>query len=400
MFKSEGTFFIVTFLDLINRFLFDSVFLIIVECSFFKESMMQQKNIIRLSPQVMVSFMVLLFPLSSQGTIAYIPQTLRECISVVGELAEASSDVRNLQELCDMIKENRILASDDMTHKAVQEALEVMKASKNKFRSNKQRKVMKEYLKEYLNSLDDSSVLLAIKGEGVRSTSWPMSFVARSLPLYSVDMDMMNLSSELASTNNIQLCGNGTIAADIVKESQLRSKQASFLLGSYMMSSPISHGPNVIFGTGVASHIIATWSMSPSISMQSPINMKFTVPKNLKLDKPISLELHFLVSQQGSPAGKARIQVEAQYKHHRNVDSDMSDSFRSVKYKKYSDNFMITEPHSVDELKHISVKIPLKSSKLKKSDMVHLALMRVEPTSGTEYGQDIYLASAVFRYRR
>ena len=60
-------------------------------------------------PHVMLSFILLFFPLSSQGTIAYIPQTLRECINVAHAVAASSSDTKNLQELHAMVQETGFL---------------------------------------------------------------------------------------------------------------------------------------------------------------------------------------------------------------------------------------------------------------------------------------------------
>ncbi len=371
-----------------------------------------QKKMIARSSQVMLSVLVLSFPLSSQGSIAYIPQALRECISVAHEITEASSDTRNLQELHAMIKENRILASDNMTRMAVKEAFNVIEAHKNDFRDNKQHAAIKKYLKEYVKSLDNASILLAIQGEGSRFASWPISFVARSLPGYSVDRDMMHLSSELASTNNIQLCGNVAahsplyndlntrILANVLKNFQVNSsKDPSIIISSTMMTNSLSNNPNVIFGTGVSSPIINTWSMAPSTSVQSPINMQFSIPADLKIEEEISLELHFLVKQQLAPAGKVCIRVDAKYMHN-NADFDILASDPIFNYTNNSSNFKITEPSSADSLKHVSIVIPLQYAVIKNLDLAFLSLTRIAPVASAEYEQDIYLASAVFRYTR
>ena len=370
---------------------------------------MQEKMIVGLL-QVMLSFMLLFFPLSSQGTIAYIPQTLRECINVAHEVAASSSDTKNLQELHAMIQENRILASDDMTRKAIKEAFYAIKAHKNEFKNEKQHRAILKYFVEYLNSLNDVSLLLAIQGESARSASWPMSLVARCLPAYSVGMDMMHLSSELASMNNIPLCGSGKInfpadlntriIANVLKSWHLNApKDPSVIFNANTMTSVSSINPTVVFGTGVSSPSINAWAMSPSASVQSPINLQFSIPSDLQTQEEVSLELHFLVKQQGALAGKARIQVEAKYIHN-HADFDVLSPVPTFTYKNYSTNILITEPGSVDSVRHVSIVIPLDSSVIKNLDFASLSLIRVEPVTSVEYSQDIYLASAAFRYTR
>lgn len=107
---------------------------------------MQEKVNVKLLAGILSS-LLLSVPFSLQCTIAYIPQALRECIAIAWEVAEESSDAKNLQELDMMIKENRILASEDMAREAVREAIDAVRIYKDEFKSNDQRKVIEEYLK-------------------------------------------------------------------------------------------------------------------------------------------------------------------------------------------------------------------------------------------------------------
>ena len=72
-----------------------------------------------------------------------------------------------------------------MTRKAIQEAFYAIKAHKSAFKNDKQHRAILKYFVEYINSLNDVSLLLAIQGDSARSASWPMSLVARCLPNYS-----------------------------------------------------------------------------------------------------------------------------------------------------------------------------------------------------------------------
>lgn len=374
---------------------------------FFEERMMKKKMIIKPS-YVALFCIVLFFPVLSQGTIAYIPQALRKCIAIAHELVESSPDTSNLNELHAMIGENRILASDGMTRKAVEEALCVIEQHENISKRGKQQIIMATYLREYLNSLNDGSLLLPLQGEATRSTSWPLSFVARSLFDQSGAMDMMYLSSELASTRSLPLCGsgegNGSSCArfieDILDALHLTTpNNSSLVFNANTMTNVSSISPTAIFGTGVSSPVINAWTMAPSMSVQSPINVQFSVPVDVQLHENMSLELHFLVVQHNASAGDACIKVNAKYMHN-HTNFDILDSAPTFTHTNYSHNFLIVEPGSADNVKHVAVIIPLTSAGVKHSDLVSLSFTRDVPGVSFEYEGDIYLASAALRYKR
>src|SRR5579872_5576070 len=106
-----------------------------------------QKMIVKLS-RIILSLM-LLYSFIFQAKIAYIPQILREYVRTIKDVAGSVHDIKNLQELCAMFEENRILASDITTRKALQEALEVMQAYKNEWKEVKQYESVKSYIQDY-----------------------------------------------------------------------------------------------------------------------------------------------------------------------------------------------------------------------------------------------------------
>ena len=367
---------------------------------------MQHKIPSRLS-QFLLS-VILLIPVSTYSSIVYIPRALRECINVAYEAAQSENDRKNLQELHGVIQANRILTSDVMARKGITEALGAVQANKNQFRNQKQFEAIKTYFQKYLSSLDNASVLFAIQGEGARSVAWPVSLVARSLPADSVGLDMMYLTSQLASTNNVQLSGNVDINYALYKDLKgLAVKNVlkacsnvtdpSLVFNASDMTNSLSTFPNVVFGTGVSSPSINAWAMTASDENQSPITLQFAVPSNLRADKPISLELHFLVEKNFAPDGNARIQVEAEYMH-QNASFDILDSNPAFDFSNESSDFMVIEPIDTDSLRHIVVIIPLEKSGIKPMDLAILSLTRIAPNTGPEYDEDLYLAAAAFRY--
>lgn len=161
-----------------------------------------------------------------------------------------------------------------------------------------------------------------------------------------------------------------------------------------MTNSQIS-APDIIFGTGVTTSSINAWSILPSTMTQSPINMQFPIPRKLNKNKPLSLDLYFLVSNHAAAAGKARIMVNVEYLD-QNASFDVSNN-ATFSYSAQSKNFTVAEPVA-GNLTMICINVPLETTGLRKSMFALLSVTRMAPTSGTEYAEDIYLSAANFRY--
>ena len=330
------------------------------------------------------------------SAIAYIPQALRSCIINAYEMIDQNNNTRNLAELYSIVQENRIVVSDKLIRKGLEEALSFFTDNKKILRNNNQNRAIQEYIKRYLNNLDDSCVVLALNGAENQHISLPISSVVQSLPQAFNEIDLMCLSSML-TTKGLSLHGypvNDTSDSLTRAPKPNKSTDPGIVFNSNMMTNVLYSTPNVIFGTGVSSPVINAWSMVPSAMIQSPINIQLPIPGDLKEKKSISLELHFLVTKQFA-SGKARIRVKAAYMDQSEEFNILAPVFSNITD---SDSFTISEPSSVNNLKHLIVTISLKSSDVDKADLALLSLTRIAPSSGSEYAKDIYLAAAIFRY--
>lgn len=357
---------------------------------------MQKKCVGYFLSAMMITVLLSLHTLN-YAVIAYIPEALRQCIRSVYEIAEKSDDTRNLQELYAIISENRMLTCDVLMRNAVDEALAVI--AKKGIEKDPQQ--VSAYLKEYRNALNDRCLLLNLHTDKLSPEALPISLIARSLDNKLAHVDMMNLHCQLASVQNVELCGNMDDNAQVTRS--IKSNKVGdpgMVFNSNMMTSAASITPNVIFGaTGVSSPVINVWSMSPSAVTQFPVNMQFLIPGDLKTQKAMSLELHFLVKKQAGANGNARIQVNAEYMR-QHGEFDIFNESPSFTYTTASNNFLITEPSSTNNVEHVYVIVPIEKQNICNHNFALLSVSRIAPTSGVEYSQDIYLAAAAFIYTK
>jgi len=347
------------------------------------------------------------FPMLSYGAIAYIPTELKQCINMIRGITPSCNVSSNLEDLCAIIQEGRMLMSQDTMYEAVQEALLLMNTHRTQF-DDEQRKTVKQYLRRYLDSLDEKHLLLTPHSETGKTIAWPMSLVTRSLDDRAA-LDMIYLSNELLLTKNIAISGDisGKNTIDVIKRKHYRgshhhnhkqNKQDPVVIfNASTMNNSISTTPTIVFGTGVSSPSLNAWIMTPSTTTQSPINIEFGVPADLKTKKDISLELHFLIQQNGTPAGNARMQVNGAYIGQDGTFNIFS-STPTFTTTNDSHDFLITEPTSSNSLKHIAVTISLDKDAIMNHQLVLYSITRIAPQDGTEYDNNIYLAAASFIY--
>lgn len=354
----------------------------------------------RFSPIVLPIILISIHA-ESYGIAAYIPQSLKECITIVHEMAERNDNAHNLAELYAMIDENRSLTSDRMVRGAIKEAFNILENNKDRASNKRQYKAITTYFQQYLNNLDDSSILLAVQGNKAQLTSFPQSLIARSMNESLLARDMICLSSELAFAQNLQLCGNvdldGFIQTNVAKRKKVVTASKRDDAFDDVDACPINL-PSIIFGTGVASPIVNAWTMYPSDLIQYPVNMEFSILGYLHPKKAITLELHFLVKQHAAPNGTARIRINGMYT---SADNDgVIDNADSIfMYTTDSHDFLVTEQLATsNSLRHICVNVRLEKALFKKYNSASLSLTRIEPTSGVEYADDLYLVAAVLRY--
>src|SRR5436190_13020567 len=90
------------------------------------------------------------------GVAAYIPEAIRSCIAQIHEFS--GQKVSNeFKELYAMISQNRVIASQELVRKVVEEACNIVEAST--YGRNNWKKEAHNCLIEYLQSLNDRSVV-------------------------------------------------------------------------------------------------------------------------------------------------------------------------------------------------------------------------------------------------
>lgn len=339
---------------------------------------------------------------ASYGVVAYMPIVLRECLANIYEV-NGRNNSSDLKELCAMIQENRVLASDRMVRNVLYQALDILENNANF--DDKWRDGAITYLQNYLKTLDTKSILCSLQGSNEALITIPSALLARCLEIDATSKEIIYLSSQLAQVQNIELCGNANLDSDFshlmpAHSVNTHQARASLIFNADMFSSSTSTTPNVVFGTGMNTPVITAWAMSPAGSRQmpvrapmvTPVTLQFSIPTDFKKDKPVSLKLHFLVDQQGFATGKARIQVDALY-----TGENDQFSLSDTTHTNHSKDFTVKEPTGSNEFRHIYVSIPLDKSHIKKNKFAVLTIGRIQPI-GTEYAGDIYLAAAEFKY--
>jgi hypothetical protein len=334
--------------------------------------------------------------------ITYIPEDLRKCLRVAYEVAEGKSNV--LGELYAMVNEGRVLASEKMVHDAIRDAATYVKQSRMSLRS---KNAISDYLDKYDASLNEKrTVLLQLEGSDSALVEFSQSALARAENLDSVSRDLICVSQ--FSSANVVL--NGDAAIDCNLPQSTRSANAkpsaagdpSILFNAAMLTSAQAPTPNVVFGTGVGQTVVTAWSMAPSTtslrapsSMPIPVNMQFSIPNDLKTEKPISLQLHFLVQKTSSSpvTGKARMQIDGLY-----IKNKEQFNTADVTSTSFSHDFYVVEPSNSADLVHLYITVDLHKHGIKKNDLAILSISRIAPCSGIEYPGNLNLVAATFQY--
>ena len=351
-------------------------------------------------------FLFFLFNAGSiiSSPIAYIPDAVK---NVFAWMANADSSKKNIHEVRAMLEQGRVLASSQLMRKAIEECFEVLQNSSYTAEITRSglRSAYNNCLKAYLNNLNEHAIVLHTEGKKEQLKAFSPSLVAAAIDR-QLDNDAVVLSNMLTPERNLDLCAfkelddqHATSAMrnmDIdksIKETSLADP--SFPFTANMLTSTAGFMPNIIFGTGVAMPTINAWVMAPSSSIQTPINMQFGIPGDLRTQKAMSIDMHFLVSKQDFASGNVRIRVNALYVQNYN-EFNMPETVQWT-YTTDSDDFEIIEPTSSDKLVHVYVNVPIEKQNIYNYDFALLSLSRVAPDGG-EYAGDIYLATSIFRY--
>jgi len=339
---------------------------------------------------------------TNYGVVAYMPVELRDCLSNIYEI-NGKDKSSYLDELYSIIKQNRIIVSDQVIRRVVVEALDILRNNDN-FNHN-WRDGAAVYLQNYLDALNNKSILCSLQGEGQASISIPNALLARSLEIDSMSKDIMYLSGQLTNVQSIALCGNDFINADFshfmpTHSTDMQCARASLIFNADMMSSSGSSSPNIVFGTGMNTPVVTAWAMPSNVvrqvatraPMTPPVTLQFSIPTDFQKNESVSLKVHFLVEKQGFPTGKARIQIDALY-----VGNNDQFELTDTTHTDRSESFTVREPNNDDEFRHVYVSVPLQKSHIEKDKFAMISISRIMP-HGMEYAGDIYLVAAEFKY--
>ena len=139
---------------------------------------------------------------------------------------------------------------------------------------------------------------------------------------------------------------------------------------------------------------VSAWRMIRSILTQEPIMIRFGMPQNWDGTTNPTVRLFLLVDDLAGAGTKVNIQIRADYKGDQaDIPASPGGLFAETKP---SGDITITEP-PLNQLKEHRATVTLDATKIAVDDTVLLVIDRVAPTP-TEYDQNIFLASANFRY--
>jgi hypothetical protein len=348
-----------------------------------------QEKIVHVS-KIALAVVLLSFHIKSFGIAAYIPQTLRECISAIYEKSESQLHKQGLEELHAAVKENRMLVSDAVVRRGIKEALEVIQASSN--RSDQEEMV--EYLEQYLKNLQDKAILLSMEGNATQMRSWSVGLIERCMRDQQDACDLLRLSNELS--DNLIFCGSEINEFSLDSRVMNDVKRGDMSFGPNNMTSSQSLTPNMILGsTGINSAVIDGWALAPD-GPQFPVSMQFIIPDDFEKHKPVSLELGFIIPNNGLPNAYANFLVQAKYAHPKH-SFNINDVHWT--HTNSSGNVKIIEASNPDNVKYMFINIPLTRNHIKREYFALISVSRTMPTDGkTDYAGDLALVSAVFKY--
>jgi hypothetical protein len=350
---------------------------------------MMQTMFVRMSKMVL-SVILLSIHMQSYGIAAYIPQALRECIAIIYEASDSNSCKSKLEELYSTIRENRMLGSDNVIRRGVKEALAIIRASHNKSAIKDD---MVEYLEQYLKNLNDKAILLVMNGDVSHMRSWSPGLIDRCMQKERDAYDLLRLSNEIS--NNLVLCGSeaNAVSLDSRVIKNFWSNQKPALNINSRPNQP-SNPTMTIGSTGVNSAAITGWALTPG-SPQSPVDIEFVIPDDFDNNKPVSLELGFLVPNNGLNNGYVNFLVQEKYVipgHSFNIDNI------NWTHTNTSGNVKINEPVNPHNVRYMFINIPLSKSYIKPGYFALLSISRTSPTHECEYAGDLSLVSAAFKY--
>jgi hypothetical protein len=182
----------------------------------------------------------------------------------------------------------------------------------------------------------------------------------------------------------------------------------NLFLNAFQMTDNANGNPNItftkVFGTASLSPTLEAWMLEKSSSPQMPITAQFAIPQDIDTASTITLDIHLFINKiSGSSGNVANLQIQADYA---TSPQEIGISAPATGFSETltTGNFTITEPTgssgTQQNLNHIVVSVTLDGTKIAGNNWAYLSLIRIAPTSGTEYNKDIYLTIFAIQYTR
>lgn len=173
-----------------------------------------------------------------------------------------------------------------------------------------------------------------------------------------------------------------------------------FIFNSFTMTKDAVATPdtkfNDVYSTVAPLFPLRVWSLHASGSTQEPITLAFSIPQDFDSILPVELDIHLVIDNKSAAGTTAAIRT---YLDSKANNESFGSAAGGAEQTITSSTFTFTEPTG-NNLKHVSLTVPITNSGIYAGDFVFMAFIRVAPISGTEYNADFYLNSVSFRYKK
>lgn len=152
-----------------------------------------------------------------------------------------------------------------------------------------------------------------------------------------------------------------------------------------------------VYGSTPPLIALRTWLIPQSSTTQQPTTIMFNVPADFDTTWAPTIDLNLLIANNGATGSVANLRVRADFEGN-NAEFGTASPANGFVQTVTSGDLTITEPTSTN-LKNIRASIALDNTVINPRTVAVLVIDRVS-TTGTEYANNIYLGSIVFRYKK
>ena len=150
---------------------------------------------------------------------------------------------------------------------------------------------------------------------------------------------------------------------------------------------------------GVNTSSIYAWVLDPTTL--NPVNLQFSLPKDLDVNSPASLSLFILIPKTVSPLGNtANLQIQADYR----INQEIGTGSPATGYAETvsTGNFTIIQPVSLlsTNLCVMRVDVSLTPSLMMQNGWANFVIQRIAPLTLQDYSASLYLSVVAFNYSK